>query len=43
MRYAVEYRTYGLFQTHTPSSYLIVPQEGPVAMYNTYGFASRRR
>ncbi len=37
MRYAVEYRTYGLFQTHTPSSYLIVPQEGPVAMYNTYG------
>ncbi len=36
LRYAVDYRTYGLFQSHIPSSYLFVPLDGPVVMYNAY-------
>ncbi len=37
LRYAVDYRTYGLFQAHIPSTYLFVPVTGPVVAYNTYG------
>ena len=37
LRYAVDYRTYGLFQSHIPSTYLFVPQEGPVVIYNSFG------
>lgn len=38
LRYAAEYRTYGLFQSHIPSSYLFVPKnEGPVVMNRAYG------
>ncbi len=37
MRYAVDYNTYLQFQSHIPSSYLVVPQDGPVVMYNAYG------
>ena len=37
LRYAVDYRCYGLFQAHIPSSYLFVPVDGPVVIYNAYG------
>lgn len=37
MRYAADYNTYLQFQSHIPSSYLVVPQDGPVVMYNAYG------
>ncbi len=37
LRYAVDYRTYELFQSHIPSTYLFVPQEGPVVIYNSFG------
>ncbi len=38
LRYAVDYRTYGLFQSHIPSTYLFVPQdEGPTVMHAAYG------
>ncbi len=37
LRYAVDYRTYALFQAHIPSTYLFVPQEGPLVMHGAYG------
>ena len=37
LRYAVDYRTYGLFQSHIPTTYLFVPMEGPVIIHGTYG------
>ncbi|MDX6752441.1 Xaa-Pro peptidase family protein [Geminicoccaceae bacterium 1502E] len=37
LRYAVDYRTYGLFQSHVPTTYLFVPAEGPVAIHGVYG------
>lgn len=37
LRYAVDYRSYALFQAHVPTTYVIVPVEGPVVAYNTYG------
>ncbi len=37
LRYAVDYRTYALFQSHIPTTYLFVPQEGPVVIHGTYG------
>lgn len=37
LRYAVDYRTYGLFQSHIPTVYAFVPQEGPVITYGGYG------
>lgn len=37
LRYAVDYRTYGLFQSHIPSTYLFVPAEGPVVIHGAYG------
>ena len=36
LRYAVNYRCYGLFQAHVPTSYVFVPLEGPVCLYNAY-------
>ncbi len=37
MRYAVDYTSYMQFQSHIPTSYAVVPQDGPVIMYNAYG------
>jgi len=37
LRYAVNYRSYGLFQSHIPTTYLFVPQEGPLVMHAAYG------
>lgn len=37
LRYAVDYRTYGLFQAHVPTTYLFVPAEGPVIIHGVYG------
>jgi len=37
LRYAVEYRTYGPFQSHVPTSYLFLPQDGPIVMHGAYG------
>ncbi len=39
LRYAVDYRTYGLFQSHIPTTYLLIPQDGPVVLYAAYGTA----
>lgn len=36
LRYAVDYRTYALFQSHIPTTYLFVPQDGPIVIYNAY-------
>jgi len=33
LRHAVEYRSYNTFQAHIPTSYLLVPAEGPVVMH----------
>lgn len=37
LRYAVDYRTYGLFQSHIPTTYLFVPVEGPIVIHGVYG------
>lgn len=37
LRYAVDYRTYGLFQSHIPTTYLFVPVEGPLVIHGVYG------
>ncbi len=37
LRYAAEYRSYALFQSHIPTTYLFVPQEGPVVIHGLYG------
>ncbi len=36
LRYAADYRCYGLFQAHIPTSYVFVPLDGPVCLYNAY-------
>jgi Xaa-Pro dipeptidase len=36
LRYAVDYRSYMLFQSHIPTVYLFVPQQGPTVMYGCY-------
>ncbi len=36
LRYAVDYRSYLLFQSHIPQVYLFVPQEGPIVFYGCY-------
>jgi Xaa-Pro dipeptidase len=36
LRYAVDYRSYMLFQAHIPSVYLFLPQEGPTVFYGCY-------
>ncbi len=37
LRYAVDYRTYGVFQSHVPTTYLFVPVDGPVIIHGVYG------
>ncbi len=37
LRYAVDYRSYALFQSHIPTTYLFVPVEGPVVIHGAYG------
>ena len=37
LRYAADYRSYSLFQSHIPTTYLFVPQDGPVVIHNAYG------
>ena len=41
LRYAVDYRTYGLFQSHIPTTYLFVPQDGPIIIHGAYGASNR--
>ncbi len=36
LRYAVDYRSYPLFQSHIPQVYLVVPQDGPTVIYGCY-------
>jgi Xaa-Pro dipeptidase len=36
LRYAVNYRSYLLFQSHIPSVYLFLPQQGPTVAYGCY-------
>ena len=36
LRYAVDYRSYMLFQSHIPMVYLAIPQDGPIVMYGCY-------
>ncbi|WP_287236512.1 Xaa-Pro peptidase family protein [Mesorhizobium sp.] len=39
IRYAVDYNTFPLFQSHIPSTYLFLPLDGPVTLHqaNSYG------
>ncbi|MEZ5776321.1 MAG: Xaa-Pro peptidase family protein [Hyphomicrobiaceae bacterium] len=37
LRYATEYRSYPLFQSHIPTTYAVFPQQGPVVIYGSYG------
>lgn len=37
LRYAVDYRSYPLWQSHAHTTYVFVPVEGPVVAYNVYG------
>jgi len=36
LRYAVDYRSYMLFQSHIPQVYLFLPQDGPCVFYGCY-------
>jgi Xaa-Pro aminopeptidase len=36
LRYAVDYRSYMLFQSHIPTVYLFIPQQGPSVIYGCY-------
>ncbi len=36
LRYAVDYRSYMLFQSHIPTVYLFIPQQGPTVIYGCY-------
>lgn len=36
LRYAVDYRSYMLFQSHIPTVYLFLPQDGPAVFYGCY-------
>jgi len=36
LRYAVDYRSYLLFQSHIPTVYLFLPREGPTVAYGCY-------
>ncbi len=37
LRYAVDYRNYALFQSHIPSTYLFISQDGPTILHGAYG------
>ncbi len=41
LRYAVDYRTYALFQAHIPTTYLFVAQDGPIVIHGAYGANSK--
>ena len=36
LRYAADYRNFPVFQSHIPSTYLMVPVEGPLVLYGGY-------
>ena len=36
LRYAADYRGFPLFQSHIPSTYLMVPAEGPLVLYGGF-------
>ncbi len=36
LRYAVNYNSYLLFQSHIPTTYLFIPQDGPVVLHGSY-------
>lgn len=38
LRYALDYRTYGLFQAHVPTTYLFFPADGPIEIFGAYGW-----
>lgn len=40
LRYAVDYRNYALFQSHIPTTYLFLPQEGPLVLHGAYTASS---
>lgn len=37
LRYAIDYRTYSLFQSRTPTTYVFVAQDGPTIAHQAYG------
>ncbi len=37
IRYAVDFRTYALFNTHIPTSYVFLSLEGPTILHGAYG------
>lgn len=37
LRYALDYRTYPLWQAHAHTTYAFLPVEGPIVAYNVYG------
>ena len=37
LRYAADYRTYALYQSHIPTAYLFMSQEGPTVIHGVYG------
>lgn len=37
LRYALDYRTYPLWQSHAHTTYAFVPVDGPTVAYNVYG------
>jgi len=41
LRYAVEYRSYPLFQSHIPTTYAFVPVDGPTVLFNGYQVEQR--
>jgi Xaa-Pro dipeptidase len=36
LRYAIDYQSYMLFQSHIPTTYLFLPQDGPVVIHGAY-------
>ncbi|MER8841349.1 Xaa-Pro peptidase family protein [Mesorhizobium sp. M0913] len=40
IRYAVDYNTFPLFQSHIPSTYLFLPLDGPITIHQAYSYGS---
>ncbi|RWM75090.1 Xaa-Pro peptidase family protein [Mesorhizobium sp.] len=38
IRYAVDYNTFPLFQSHIPSTYLFLPLDGPITLHQAYSY-----
>ncbi|MBT1516783.1 Xaa-Pro peptidase family protein [Bradyrhizobium sp. SRL28] len=38
LRYAVDFRSFALFQSHIPITYLFVPVEGPIVIHGVYDY-----